>query len=187
MKLVILDRDGVVNEDSDEYIKSAEEWIPIAGSPQAIARLNRAGFHVLVATNQSGIGRGYFDIETLARMHDKMHRIVREAGGQIDGVVYCPHTPEDNCDCRKPKPGMLEEISQRLGHDLSETFIVGDSLRDLEAAQAVGAKPVLVRTGKGQKTVDEHGRKLKDIPVFDDLASFVEDLLTPEASSEDKL
>ncbi len=187
MKLVILDRDGVINEDSDEYIKSPEEWVAIPGSPQAIARLNRAGYHILVATNQSGIGRGLFDIETLARMHHKMHRIVREAGGQIDGVLYCPHAPEDHCDCRKPKPGMLQEISRRIGQELGDTFIVGDSLRDLEAAQAAGGKPVLVRTGKGQKTAEEQGRKLKDIPVFDDLAAFVEDLLTPEASSEDKL
>lgn len=153
VRIVILDRDGVINEDSDEYIKSAEEWIPVPGSLEAIAQLNRAGWRVVVATNQSGVARGLFDIETLMRIHDKMHRLVEEAGGAIEAVFFCAHGPDNGCNCRKPRPGLLQEIAARLRIDLQDVPVVGDSLRDIEAAQAVGARPILVRTGKGVRTL----------------------------------
>jgi len=152
MKLVILDRDGVINSDSDAYIKSPREWKPIPGSLEAIARLTQAGFHVVVATNQSGIGRGLFEMATLNSIHDKMHLAVGQAGGRIDAVFYCPHAQEADCDCRKPKPGLLEEIGRRFGMNLAGVPSIGDSLRDLQAAVAVGAQPILVLTGKGTKT-----------------------------------
>jgi len=136
--LVILDRDGVINEDSDDYIKSVDEWIPLAGSIAAIAKLSNAGFDVVVATNQSGLGRGLFTLDDLEAMHQKLVELVEDAGGRIAGIFYCPHTPEDGCDCRKPKPGMI---------------IVGDSLRDLQAGATRGCKPILVTTGKGAQTL----------------------------------
>ena len=157
MKLVILDRDGVINHDSDSYIKSAEEWRPIAGSLEAIARLNHAGYHVLVATNQSGVGRGLFEVSTLNAIHDKMHRALAQIGGRIDAIFFCPHANEANCACRKPKAGLFEEISRRFNVDLKNVPAVGDSLRDLQAAAAVGAAPILVLTGKGKKTQREGG------------------------------
>ncbi len=153
MRIIILDRDGVINEDSDEYIKSAEEWIPVPGSLEAVAQLNRAGWRVLVATNQSGVARGLFDIDTLMHIHDKMHRLVEEAGGKIEAVFFCAHGPDDGCNCRKPRPGLLQEIAARLRIDLQDVPVVGDSLRDIEAAQAVSARPILVRTGKGVRTL----------------------------------
>lgn len=177
MRLIILDRDGVINEDSDEYIKSPDEWHPLPGSIEAIARLTRADYRVVVATNQSGVARGLFDIATLMRIHDKMHRHVNELGGVIEAVFFCPHGPEDNCDCRKPRPGLLQGIASRLMVDLTDVPAVGDSYRDLEAAQAVGARPILVRTGKGMRTLAKHGNVLKDIGVFDDLAAVVDALL----------
>jgi D-glycero-D-manno-heptose 1,7-bisphosphate phosphatase len=153
MKLVILDRDGVINFDSDHFIKNPDEWRPIPGSLEAIAELNQAGFRVALATNQSGIGRGLFDMATLNAIHDKMHRTLAQNGGRIDALFYCPHAAEDNCDCRKPKPGMMEEIARRFGTDLDDVPSVGDSLRDLQAGMALGAKPMLVRTGKGEATL----------------------------------
>jgi D-glycero-D-manno-heptose 1,7-bisphosphate phosphatase len=152
MKLVILDRDGVINFDSDAYIKSPDEWKPIPGSLDAIARLTQAGYHVAVATNQAGVGRGLFEMATLNAIHDKMHRAVGQAGGRIDAVFYCPHPQEANCGCRKPKPGLYEEIGRRFGTSLKGIPCIGDAQRDLEAAAAAGGQPMLVLTGKGEMT-----------------------------------
>ena len=152
MKLVILDRDGVINFDSDAYIKSPEEWKPIPGSLDAIARLTQAGYHVVVATNQSGVGRGLFEMATLNAIHDKMHRAAGQAGGRIDAVFFCPHTAEAGCACRKPRAGLYEEIARRFNTSLKDVPCIGDSQKDLEAAAAAGAQPVLVLTGKGEKT-----------------------------------
>jgi D-glycero-D-manno-heptose 1,7-bisphosphate phosphatase len=171
MKLVILDRDGVINHDSDNYIKSPDEWVPIPGSLDAIARLHQSGFQIAVATNQSGIARGFFDIATLNAMHNKMHLLVTQSGGYIDGIFYCPHGPSDNCHCRKPLPGLLLQIARRFSANLDEVYFVGDSQSDIQAARNAGARPVLVRTGKGSKT--ESKLKADDnIPVFDDLSAF---------------
>lgn len=171
MKLVILDRDGVINEDSPDYIKSPAEWIPIPGSLEAIARLNHAGWRVVVISNQSGIARGLFDLNTLFAIHDKMQRQCAELGGRIDGVFFCPHGPEDGCDCRKPKPGLLKEAGRRLQVDLNEVPVIGDSLRDLEAAAAAGAQPILVKTGNGAKTAASLPAKFPNVRVFDNLAA----------------
>jgi D-glycero-D-manno-heptose 1,7-bisphosphate phosphatase len=157
MKLVILDRDGVINLDSDQYIKSPEEWKPIAGSLEAIARFTQAGFRVVVATNQSGLGRGLFDMATLNAMHDKMHKAVNQLGGRIDAVFFCPHAQDAGCACRKPRPGMLLEIAERFNLSLAGVPAIGDSLRDLQAASAAGARPVLVLTGKGEQTLKSGG------------------------------
>jgi D-glycero-D-manno-heptose 1,7-bisphosphate phosphatase len=152
MKLVILDRDGVINFDSAEYIKSPAEWKPIPGSLEAISRLNHAGYHVVVATNQSGIGRGLFEVAALNAIHDKMHKALAHAGGRIDAVFFCPHGADAGCTCRKPKPGLLEEIAHRFNTELAGVPCIGDSLRDLEAATAVNAQAILVLTGKGKQT-----------------------------------
>jgi len=152
MKLVILDRDGVINFDSDEYIKSPEEWTAIPGSLEAIARLTQAGFRVVVATNQSGLGRGLFDMAALNAMHNKMHKAVSQLGGRIDAVFFCPHAQDAGCACRKPRPGMLLEIGERFNLALAGVPAIGDSLRDLQAAASAGARPVLVLTGKGEQT-----------------------------------
>lgn len=177
MKLIILDRDGVINFDSDLYIKSPEEWRPIPGSLEAIARLNQWGYRVVVATNQSGIGRGLFEMDTLNAIHDKMIKAVAQAGGRIDAVFFCPHTNADKCRCRKPRPGMLEDIAARYNTDLAGVPAIGDSLRDLQAAEAVEAQPILVLTGKGSKTEQD-----PDLPpgtlAFNDLAAAVA-YLTP--------
>ena len=171
MKLVILDRDGTINHDSDQHIKSPDEWRPIKGSLNAIARLTQAGYRVVVATNQSGIARGLFDTATLIAINNTMHQAVAQAGGRIDAVFFCPHAAESNCECRKPKPGMLVEIGQRFNVSLGEVPMVGDARRDLEAAVAAGAKPVLVLTGKGKKT-REAGALPRGTQVFADLAAF---------------
>ncbi len=172
MTLIVLDRDGVINEDSDEYIKSVEEWVPIEDSVESIARLNNGGYRVIVATNQSGIARGLLDLEALTQIHQKMHRLVQEAGGSIEAVFFCPHGPDDACECRKPKPGLLHEIARRTGEPASDMIVVGDSLRDIEAAWAVGARPVLVRTGKGERTLTKHRKRLEGVEIYDCLASF---------------
>jgi len=182
MRLVVLDRDGVINEDSDDYIKSPDEWKPIPGSLEAIARLCRDDYKVVIATNQSGVGRGMFSMDTLNKIHNRMLESIHEKGGQIEAVLFCPHTPEDRCACRKPKPGMLLELQERLKSSLAGVPMVGDALRDVEAAQAVNGLPVLVRTGKGTRTLDaltpeEAGKRLAHVPVFDDLAGFVDALL----------
>jgi D-glycero-D-manno-heptose 1,7-bisphosphate phosphatase len=170
MKLVILDRDGVINHDSDLYIKSPEEWRPIPGSLDAIARLCKWGYRVVVATNQSGIGRGLFVMDTLNAIHEKMMKAVAQAGGRIDAVFFCPHTNADLCHCRKPRPGMLAEIATRYNTDLAGVPAIGDSLRDLEAAATVGAQPILVRTGKGRKTEGDPAMPANTL-VFADLAA----------------
>lgn len=157
MKLIILDRDGVINYDSDHFIKSPDEWIPIPGSLEAIARMNQAGYRVVVSTNQSGIARGFFDMNTLNAIHQKMHTKAQAVGAHIDAVFFCPHAAVDNCDCRKPKPGMLHAISKRFNASLKGVPAVGDSLRDLQAGFVVGCEPYLVLTGKGEKTREKGG------------------------------
>ena len=169
-KIVILDRDGVINFDSAQFIKSPEEWKPIPGSLAAIARLNQNGYRVVVATNQSGVGRGLFDMDTLNAIHDKMNRAVAQAGGRIESIFFCPHAADSTCECRKPRPGMLLEIAARYNVELKGVPAVGDSLRDLQAAEAVGATPILVLTGKGQKTRDDP-RLPGGIQVYPDLAA----------------
>ncbi len=169
-KLVILDRDGVINQDSDNYVKSVDEWIPIPGSAEAIARLSNAGYRIAIATNQSGIARGYFSETVLESMHKKMNRLVEEAGGRIDGIFFCPHGPDDNCDCRKPAPGLIRQIEVSFSVCAEGAFIIGDSKRDLEAGLAVGCRPILVKTGKGQRTLDK-GLGLEDVIICDDLAA----------------
>ena len=171
MKLVILDRDGTINYDSDQYIKSPGEWKPIPGSLEAIARLTQAGYRVVVATNQSGIGRGLFDTATLNAIHEVMQRAVLRAGGRIDAIFFCPHAGDSDCDCRKPKPGMLLEIGKRMNTPLAGVPMVGDGLRDLQAAAAAGARPVLVLTGKGRATRDAGGLP-PGTGIYPDLAAF---------------
>ena len=178
MKLIILDRDGVINEDSDDYIKSPDEWNPIPGSLDAISRLNHAGYHVAVASNQSGIARGYFDLETLSAMHNKMNDLLSVSGGQVDAVFFCPHGPKDDCDCRKPKPGLLNEIGVRFQTRLDDVLFVGDTISDIKAAKAAGATPVIVKTGKGERTLEKLAENgFEDIPVYDDLSDVVSTLL----------
>ena len=178
MKLISLDRDGVINEDSDEYIKSPDEWIPIPGSLDAIARLNHAGYMVAIASNQSGIARGYFSLETLAAMNVKMSDMLSMLGGRIDAMFYCPHGPRDGCECRKPKPGLLQEIGSRFQVGLGDVFFVGDNINDVKAAKAAGAKPVIVKTGKGVQTVEMvKANGCGDIPVYNDLNDVVTSLL----------
>ena len=175
MKLLILDRDGVINQDSDAYIKSLEEWIPIPGSIEAIAQLSQAGWTVAVATNQSGIARGYYPLSTLDAMHARLRELVREQGGDVGMIVHCPRGPDEGCECRKPKPGMLRQIASHYGVDLAGVWFVGDSRGDLDAALTVDAQPVLVRTGKGEKTLS------KGVPpdtlIFDDLAAVARALI----------
>ncbi len=175
-KLIVLDRDGVINFDSDQFIKNPEEWKPIPGSLEAIARLSQADYRVVVATNQSGIGRGLFDMPTLNAIHDKMHKACAQAGGRIDAVFFCPHTSDSNCGCRKPKSGMLEEIATRYGVNLKGVPAVGDSLRDLQAAERIGAQPILVLTGKGIKT-QAKGDLPEDTLIYPDLAAVVATLV----------
>jgi D-glycero-D-manno-heptose 1,7-bisphosphate phosphatase len=175
-KLVILDRDGVINYDSDEFIKSPDEWIPIPGSLEAIARLNQAGYRVVVATNQSGIARGYFDMMTLNAIHQKLHRLAQAAGAEVDAVFFCPHASADNCDCRKPKAGLLHAIARRFNISLRGVPTVGDSLRDLQAGFLVGCEPYLVLTGKGEKTLEKGGLP-PGTTVYPNLSAVVDQLL----------
>lgn len=168
--LVVLDRDGVINHESAEFIKSADEWLPLPGSLDAIAALTQAGFTVVVASNQSGVGRGLFDKTALAEINSRMRQSVESAGGKLAGIFICPHRPEDNCGCRKPRPGLLLQIEDQFGRKLAGQPVIGDSLRDLEAAHAVGARAILVRTGNGIDTERElHDRS--NVAVFDDLAA----------------
>jgi D-glycero-D-manno-heptose 1,7-bisphosphate phosphatase len=178
-KLIVLDRDGVINHESDQFIKSPEEWRPIPGSLEAIARLNHAGFRVVVATNQSGIGRGLFDMATLNAIHEKMHKALNHVGGRLDAIFFCPHTADAQCECRKPKPGMLEEIGRRFGVELTGVPVVGDGARDLRAAEVVGAQPLLVLTGKGEQTLRAGDFPPKTV-IFPDLAFTVAALLAGE-------
>ncbi len=182
MKLIVLDRDGVINHDSERFIKNPDEWIPIDGSLEAISRLAHAGYHVVVATNQSGIGRGLFDMDALNRIHQKMHKMVAAEGGLIEAIFFCPHSAESKCECRKPKPGMLHEIERRYNISLKNVPFVGDSLRDLQAAINANAAPFLVLTGKGQKTL-EQGNLPAHTRIFSSLAEAVDTLLLEEEAA----
>ena len=170
-RLVILDRDGVINHDSADFVRTPDEWLPIDGSIEAIARLSSAGFTVAVATNQSGIGRKLLDKPALDAMHDKLRSLVREAGGDVDRIVYCPHHPEDGCDCRKPAPGLYRQLSRQYGVPLDGVPVVGDSERDLVAARAVNARPILVLTGKGENTAADLKQSGGGVEKFSDLCS----------------
>jgi D-glycero-D-manno-heptose 1,7-bisphosphate phosphatase len=182
MKLIILDRDGVINHDSDAFIKSAAEWKPIPGSMEAIARLNQADYRVVVSTNQSGIARGLFDMATLNAIHQKMHNAAQAAGATIDTLIFCPHAATDNCDCRKPKPGMFHSIAERFETTLKNVPTVGDSLRDLQAGFIAGCRPYLVLTGKGELTRAKGGLP-PGTQIFPDLAAVVDHLLDNDAGS----
>ena len=166
-RYVLLDRDGVINHDSDDFIKSPEQWLPIDGSLEAIALLNEHGYKVAVVTNQSGVARGLFDAAMLEKIHAKMQRMTAEKGGKIDAIYFCPHGPDDGCNCRKPKPGLLEAFAADHHANLNGMAVIGDSLRALQAALAVGASPILVKTGKGRKTLNENPNL--NIPVFENL------------------
>lgn len=181
LPLVILDRDGVINHDSDDYIKSPDEWKPIDGSLEAIARLTHQGWHVTVATNQSGVERGLFDIDALHQIHNRMMDAVAAKGGRIDAIFFCPHAPDTRCGCRKPATGLLKDIAARYGRDLKGVPAIGDSLRDLQAGVAMGCSPWLVKTGKGERTLAESTNPEKALPsqtrVVNDLAQAVDQLL----------
>lgn len=171
---LILARDGVINEERGRGVITPSDWTPIPGSLEAIARLNHAGYQVVVATNQPGIARGELDVETLGRIHAEMFHRLAVVGGTIDAIFFCPHGPDDGCNCRKPRPGLLLEIGDRLGIELADTMMIGDSLADVEAARAAGAQPVLVRTGRLEKG---EGPRPSDVPVFRDLAAVADHLL----------
>ena len=177
MKLIILDRDGVINEDSDDYIKTVDEWLPIPGSLQAMGKLCQAGYTLVVATNQSGISRGYFDLPTLHAMHSKMGKLLEQYGGEVDAIFFCPHSPDDKCECRKPRDGMLRDIGVRYQVNLNGIPLIGDSLGDIQSARSVGAKPMLVRTGKGERTLSKHVTELNGVPVYKNLAEAVSAIL----------
>lgn len=174
-KLIILDRDGVINYDSDQFIKSPDEWKPIPGSLEAIARLNQWGWRVVVASNQSGVGRGLFGMDTLNAINEKMVKSLAQVGGRLDAVFFCPHPADSTCDCRKPKPGLFLQIAERFNVNLERVPVVGDSLRDLQAGVAVGCKPYLVLTGKGMKTRDDPALPEGTL-IYPDLAAVVADL-----------
>lgn len=177
-RYVLLDRDGVINEDSDRFIKSPEEWRPIPGSLEAIALLSVNGFKVVVITNQSGIARGLFDLSALDRIHRKMRRMAAEKGGSIEAIYFCPHGPESDCDCRKPKAGLIRSFAAEHQADLHDAVLIGDSLRDIQAAEAAGVRPILVKTGKGRKTLDANSN-LK-ISVFDNLYDAANSLVSEQ-------
>ena len=181
IKLVILDRDGVINADGDPIIKSPDDWQPLPGSLEAIARLTQAGYHIAVVTNQSGIARNILSLETLHAIHQRMHEAVREAGGHIDVLGFCLHSDANESACRKPMPRMLYTVNERLGLDLTKVPVVGDSLRDVQAAMAANARPVLVRTGKGEQTLEQHA--LEHVSCYDDLLAFVEDYLSDDTAT----
>ena len=176
MKLVILDHNGVISQSSSTFIKTPDEWIPIPGSLEAISRLTHSGYRVVIATNQPGIGRGLLDMTTFNAINDKMHKAVNQVGGRIDAIFFCPHTATDKCRCRKPAIGMFEEIIQRYGVNLNEVPVIGDSLRDLQAAATIGATPILILTGKGQKTSTKPGIP-ENTRIFDNLSIAVDTLI----------
>jgi D-glycero-D-manno-heptose 1,7-bisphosphate phosphatase len=187
MKLIILDRDGVINHDSEKYIKNVDEWIPIEESLEAIANLTQLDYKVVVCTNQSGFGRGLFGMEELNEMHEKMHKLVEQAGGEIAAIVMCPHLPTDNCACRKPKPGMILEICERFNvDDISQVMMVGDSERDLEAIHKAGGIPVLVKTGNGKKTLVK-SKLPPGTLVFENLLEVSEYLIDKENEAQDEV
>jgi D-glycero-D-manno-heptose 1,7-bisphosphate phosphatase len=185
MPFIILDRDGVINYESEEYIKSPEEWLPIPSSLDAIAQLNRFGFRVLIATNQSGIARGYLNLETLDLIHEKFMQELRAVGGYVDEIFFCPHHPEDHCACRKPKPGLFYQMQERYPVNFAQTFFIGDTMSDVEVAQCVGCMPLLVLTGKGQKNLENYPELLK-IPNFSDLARAVEYVLSRQRKNNEQ-
>lgn len=174
---MVLDRDGVINQDSREFVKSADEWLPLPGSIEAIATLSLAGFTIAVASNQSGLARGLFSQEALDEMHHKLRSLVAASGGRVDHIAICPHGPDDGCDCRKPRPGLLRQIAARFEVALDGVPVIGDSLRDLQAAVAADARPILVRSGNGRKTEQNLPAELAGIEVFDDLAAAAATLL----------
>ena len=184
MKLIILDRDGTINEDRDDYVKSPDEWVPLPGALEAIARLNHAGWHTVIATNQSGLGRGTFDMAALNAMHVKMNQLLAKQGGRIDAVFFCPHAPDDACLCRKPLPGLLEQIAERFGVVLRDVPVVGDSLRDLLAGAVMGCRTHLVRTGKGARMdapqIEALCAQVPGTQVHADLAAFAEHMILEE-------
>ena len=182
IKLVILDRDGVINQDSKDFIRSPAQWQPIPGSLEAIAQLNQAGYMVVVATNQSGVGRGYYSEADLAAIHQKMHKALQSFNGMIDRVFYCPHHPEEHCECRKPGIGLFKQIAQAYPVDLTTVPMIGDSLRDLQAAQAVGCHPILVLTGQGKQTLQDNPQLVTQVPVFEDLKTVVHYLLVDSST-----
>jgi D-glycero-D-manno-heptose 1,7-bisphosphate phosphatase len=175
-RFVAIDRDGVINEDSDEYIKSESEWIPIAGSIDGIARLTQAGFRIVIVTNQSGLSRGLFDLSALNGIHKKLQDCLSRNGGRVEMIFFCPHGPTDHCTCRKPSPGLLRQIEDRFNLDLSGLPFIGDSFSDVQAARKVGMEPILVRTGKGEQTLSDHP-DLSDVRVFSNLNEAAHDLL----------
>ena len=175
-KMVILDRDGVINHRQQEDATTVDAWDPISGSIEAISRLKKAGYLVTIASNHTGVSRGYYSEEDLQQMHNKMQRMLSSRGASVDGIFYCPHGPEDNCICRKPKPGLLHRIARRFDVDLSVTPLVGDNIGDIQAARIANARPVLVRTGNGEYTMQHYPEAL-DVPVYDDLAHFVRETL----------
>ncbi|MCT7359218.1 D-glycero-beta-D-manno-heptose 1,7-bisphosphate 7-phosphatase [Thalassolituus pacificus] len=178
MKLIILDRDGVLNEDSDDFVKSVDEWLPINGSADAVGRLCKAGYTIAVATNQSGLARGHFSLADLEAMHAKMNALAAAEGGSFAHIAFCPHGPDDGCDCRKPLPGLIHQIEKALGTSAEGCWMVGDSIRDLEAGVAAGCKPALVRTGKGEKSIAKLAAAgLSQAQVFDNLAAFADVVL----------
>lgn len=184
MPYIILDRDGVINFDSDEYIKSPDEWLPIPGSLEAIAQLNRAGYQVLIVTNQSGIARGYFDLDTLDLIHEKLMRELASVGGYIEEIFFCPHHPDEVCSCRKPRPGLLYRLSEKYQVALEQTFFIGDSYSDVKAAQNAGAIPLLVLTGKGERTLEQYP-ELISVPNFSDLARAVEYVISQSGNQDE--
>ena len=183
MKLVIMDRDGTINTESADFIKSPEEWTALPGALEAIARLNHAGWHVVVATNQSGLGRGLFDVASLNAMHAKMHKELAALGGRVDAIFYCPHTPDDNCHCRKPAPGLFEQIGERYGIDLKSVPVVGDALRDVSAGAAAGCQPNLVLTGNGSvyRDIELPPGFPANTRVHQDLGAFADWLIARDA------
>lgn len=183
MPFVILDRDGVINYDSMEYIKSPEEWLAIPRSLEAIAQLNRHGYQVLIVTNQSGVARGYYDLDTLDSIHEKLVHELATVGGYVDEIFFCPHHPDENCLCRKPKPALFHQIKEKYPIDLTNTYFVGDSFSDVEVARLVGCKPLLVLTGKGSQTLERYP-ELLNIPHFNDLADAVDYILAQRKKDE---
>ncbi|MCP3679583.1 MAG: D-glycero-beta-D-manno-heptose 1,7-bisphosphate 7-phosphatase [Gammaproteobacteria bacterium] len=184
MKLIVLDRDGVINEDSDAFVKSPQEWHLLPGSGEAIAKLNRAGFTVVVATNQSGVARGLYDWITLEAIHEKMRQALKKFSAHIDEIYICPHHPDDNCACRKPKSGLLEQIGADYSIDWADVYFIGDTRGDVEAAWTIGCRPLLLRSGKGERVLRQWPQLAQQVKVFDNLRQAVEEVLLQGGSDE---
>ena len=181
MKLIILGRDGILNEYRDDHVKAPAEWVPIPGALEAVSRLNHAGWHAVVATNQAGIGRGMIDMASVNLIHAHMNKLMQAQGARLDAVFFCPHTPEEQCDCRKPLPGMMLEIGERYGVDLDHVPVAADTLRDLQAAHAAGCEPHLVRTGRAAQlddaVVEQWCKQVPGVRVHADLSAMAEQLI----------